>query len=220
MSNQITHLYYAEKLYNKFFKDKNEKEFFIGSCFPDVRYVSRADKSVTHFYYNDEFDREKIYIDKNDSAFICGVKIHNLIDSINTKYLRASIYDVYNNRFEHVRTPTLFLEDTINFNLILNLNRYINFFDEVISEEINFNKYIKPIDVEKWHEILKGYLFITPTTISFSKFSCGIGCFSKENTNSNMEIYGKIKDEKLIIDVLEQIRKEVESLKYEDIFRK
>lgn len=218
MSNQITHLYYAEKLYNKFLKNKKERDFFIGAVFPDVRYVARTDKETTHFYKNDEFVKEKIYIDENDSSFVCGVKIHNLIDSINTKHLRNSIYDIYDNRFEHVRTPTLFLEDVINFDLILDLNRYKKFFDEVIDDEIKFNENITKKDIEKWHKILEDYLFSTPTLETFSKLSSSIGCFSEENTRSNMEIYSKIKDEKLIIDVLGEIRKDVEALEYEDIF--
>jgi len=218
MSNQITHLYYAEKLYNKFLKDREEKDFFLGAVFPDVRYVAGANKETTHFYNNDEFIKEKICIDENDSSFLCGVKIHNLIDLINTKHLRNSIYDIYDNKFEHVRTPTLFLEDVINFDLILDLNRYINFFDEVIDEEIKFNENITIKDIEKWHQILKDYLFNAPTLDTFSKFSSSMGCFSQENTRSNMEIYSKLKDEKLIIDVLGEIRKDVEALRYEDIF--
>jgi len=39
MAAPITHIALTEKIFDKFFKDKKRKDFFIGTLFPDIRYL-------------------------------------------------------------------------------------------------------------------------------------------------------------------------------------
>jgi len=46
----LSHIIYANKLLNNKFKDRqiNQREFFIGSIFPDIRYLLKVDRQNTH----------------------------------------------------------------------------------------------------------------------------------------------------------------------------
>lgn len=225
MANQITHLYYAEKIYDKFLKDKIKikKEFFIGALFPDVRYVSGINKAITHFYcggWDGEFDREKIYINENDSDFMCGVKIHNFIDYVHTKVIRGSkdFHDIHET-LGHLRVALLILEDITHSKKLLYLNDYKDFFDKTLKDETDFNINIKKEHIDKWHELLKQYLFNNADEANYLNFSLGIACFSEESIRDDMERYNIIKEDIRIVGIIKLIEEEINKTTIDDLIK-
>lgn len=224
MANQITHLFYTEKIYNKFLSDyiKDKKEFFVGALFPDVRYVAGVDKTVTHFYYDYErgFNRDAIYINKNDSDFICGLKMHNLIDHIHTETIRNNkdFHDIHE-KLRHLRAAFLMLEDDIHLKEILYLDQYKTFFNDIIDPEINFNINITKEHTDKWHRLLKQYLFNNTSDEKYFNLSMGIGCFSEESVREDIDRYHIIKEDEKIIDIIRQIEKEIGKITIDDIIK-
>ena len=49
MAAPITHIALTEKIFDKFFKNKTRKDFFIGTSFPDIRYLKVIDRDKTHY---------------------------------------------------------------------------------------------------------------------------------------------------------------------------
>lgn len=49
MATPITHIVLTEKVFEKFFKDKTRKDFFIGTSFPDIKYLKVIDRDKSHF---------------------------------------------------------------------------------------------------------------------------------------------------------------------------
>ncbi len=74
MATPITHVVLTDKIYNKFFSDKNKKEFFIGTLLPDIRYLKVIERNKTHF--------ENLAISdlKDDDSFLSGMKFHSILD--------------------------------------------------------------------------------------------------------------------------------------------
>ena len=222
MASQVTHLYYTEKIFEKFLKNriKNEKEFFIGALFPDVRYMSKVDKSVTHFCDNIYFIRDNIYINENDSDFVCGLKVHSLIDYVHSESLENSnIYFLYKERFKNIRTPILMMEDIMHFDSILYMKKYLNFLNEILDEETKFNKNIKKEDIEKWHNITIDLLSKKITGETFLSFSLGMGCFKEKDIREDINAYENIKNEKILTNIFDDIEKEIDKLTIKDIIK-
>ena len=74
MATPITHVVLAAKIFDNIFKDKIKKDFFIGSLFPDIRYLKVIDRDKSHF------ENLKLKDLKNDDSFLAGVKFHSIVD--------------------------------------------------------------------------------------------------------------------------------------------
>src|SRR3990167_2043327 len=87
MASQITHIPYGKKALEQLFPSRSvdEKRFFLGTLFPDIRYQAGLKREQTH---PQVLSPEKIQVLKNDFDF--GIAVHVLVDHEREKYLRKS----------------------------------------------------------------------------------------------------------------------------------
>lgn len=77
MPNQITHIVLAAKVFDKTFSKFNKSDFFIGTVFPDIRYLGVVKRNKTHFS-NMTLD----LVLKAKTSFEAGFLFHSLVDII------------------------------------------------------------------------------------------------------------------------------------------
>lgn len=170
MASQITHIPYGNKVKEKFLSHLqiNERDFYIGNVFPDIRYLGYVDRDKTHFHNPTV---EGLLNLKSD--FQRGMYAHALIDLERERVITdLGLYNLIP-KDKYVIYALKFLEDEYTYTLINNWEIYKNYLQDIIPEELDF----VPKDTAlKWHHLLIQY-FQKPTwenTIKFAKDFQGI----------------------------------------------
>ena len=149
MAAPITHVVLAEKIFNKYFSNKSRKEFFVGTCFPDIRYLGVIDRSKTHFEENSFVD-----ILQSDS-FIAGMKFHSFVDKVREKYMKEKgLYTLFPDS-EYLTQAVKIFEDGVLHEKIKDWGEIERCFGEIDEGEMKFG--IAKEDVERWHTLLRHY---------------------------------------------------------------
>ncbi len=206
MAAPITHIVLTDKVFDKYFKDKNKKDFFIGTIFPDIRYLAGIERKMTHLSYN-----------KEENSFKAGMRFHSLIDDIWNKLVRADDNSALSPELKNsVNGITSFklLEDGLLYEKIDNWQEYVSFFDEVLPDELLFD--IPEEKVKKWHKILQKYFSRRPNDSDREAFIKGIG-FSKETVDEMNDSISLMKNDQRIVQAIKELYNNFESIleKYE-----
>jgi len=160
MAAQITHMVLADKLFDRFFKNRKRKDFFIGNAFPDIRFLAGIERKKTHF--------SDLKISNHDSDFLAGMKCHALVDKIREECAQEKgLYSFFAPNKETKRASK-FMEDVLLYHQISDWSSVINYFDDVLVEEVEFG--ISKQDVKEWHTILQQYFSAKPTRTAIQKF--------------------------------------------------
>lgn len=171
MALPITHIVLTEKIIDKFFKDKNKKDFFVGTSFPDIRYLGVIDRSKTHY------SNLSINDLRSDESFLAGLKFHSILDETREKFiLENNIYSLCPES-KYITQSLKFLEDEIFYDHIKDWSVYIEYFNQVLECE-KFYK-IKQEYIIKWHKILQKYFQYKPDYNSITNFIIGMGFTEK-----------------------------------------
>ncbi|MFH1308620.1 MAG: hypothetical protein ABIH51_01245 [Patescibacteria group bacterium] len=169
MATPITHIVLTEKVFNKYFSDKNKEDFYIGTIFPDIRYLGVIDRDKTHFPLKCLKLED---IKKEQNSFIAGLKFHSLIDDIREKFVKSKdIYLLIPESKYKIQTLKI-LEDELYYNKVNNWKQFINFLDNILPEELSFN--IKEKDIGRWHNILQDYFSQKPDKQTIWNFANGL----------------------------------------------
>jgi hypothetical protein len=178
MAAPITHIVLTEKLFNKYFQDKDKKEFIIGTSLPDIRYLGTIERDKTHF---PSAELKEIV---NYGSFECGLNFHSIVDRVRENFLLTNnIYDFMPK--SKYRTQTIkFLEDTLLYDKVRDWNIYIDMLDTVLQDEISIGLDRKV--VERWHNIIKSYFSNKPNERTMFEFM--------KNTNSPAIVAEEIKN--------------------------
>jgi len=203
MAAQITHTVLSEKVFGKFFSDKIKKDFFVGSCFPDIRYLNGTERDKTHFSNLSVADL------KNNNSFLAGVKFHSIVDSVRENYMtKNNVYSLCPESKYTTRSLKMF-EDWVCYPYIDNWQEYINYFDEILPDEINYGMEKK--DLEKWHRLLQKYFFQRPNSQSVADRMLAIGV-SKEIVDTINKDNEQMYNNKKLIKAIEDFYKNFEDL--------
>lgn len=129
MAAPITHIVLTEKIFDKFFKDKIRKDFFIGTSFPDIRYLKVIDRDKTH--YNDL----SVLDLGNDESFSAGVKFHSILDHAREKFIVEN--DTYSlcPKSKYITQSLKILEDEIFYQYTKDWGVYIDYLNEILPIE-------------------------------------------------------------------------------------
>lgn len=203
MATPITHIALTDKVFDKHFQDKNKKDFFIGTSFPDIGFLKVINREKTHFL--------NIRIDglKNKASFEAGLKFHSLLDKVREEFIVSkNVYPLYP-QSEYITKSLKFLEDELLYDKIDDRDTFINFMDEILSEELSFN--ISEKAIQKWHKILQGYLSQKPNDYIREKFMIEIG-FSKDVVNGMNNLLNQIRFNKKINQIIEELYNNFEFL--------
>lgn len=178
MAAPITHILQAEIIYNKYFSDRSRKEFFIGTCFPDIRSTGVIEEEKTHFKNLSFYDLE------NESSFWAGLKFHSIVDNHRKDFLAENkIFDILP-KIAHIKESLKLFEDEYYYDLVKRIPDYIDFMKDILTEELAFG--IKEKELRYWHKSIIDYLSRKPDDDSRIKHYLDKG-FSAKSINAMNE---------------------------------
>lgn len=150
MAAPIAHIFLAIQvlacpLENKF----TEREFLIGTSFPDIRYLGVIDRKLTHVK-NISFDQ----VQNQTNSFFAGLLFHSLVDELRQKYLENDLLQFVTD-FKFKGQLIKFAEDKILAEAF-DTAKYAAHFNHIAQEELIWQ--IPESQISKWHNIIKSYL--------------------------------------------------------------
>lgn len=166
MATPITHILLADKVFNKYFSDKDKGSFYRGTSFPDIRYLGEIKRSETHF------EDVTLFEIKKESSFFAGFKFHSLVDKIRERFIGEQKLYSFLPPLKYLRLGVKLIEDKILYSEIKNWDNIRNYFNSFSKEEFSFG--VSRIGVEKWHDLLKSYFSQKPKTESIIEFLSGL----------------------------------------------
>ncbi|MFH0898748.1 MAG: zinc dependent phospholipase C family protein [bacterium] len=206
MPAPITHIVFAIHALKGPFYNKSPKKFIIGTCFPDIRYLVKIPRTVTH-------PEQKIsikMIKREPSDFKAGWLFHCWLDQQRkfffTHQKQLSPYEIKILRFRGAKI----YEDILFYNDIRQWPTIIDYLNIIIPDEIRPK--ISLENVQMWHNILQIYFEKQPqTTDANSPITRILNPQQKAETKQHLET---IKNSKKLIQVLwnfyEYIKKSLE----------
>jgi hypothetical protein len=199
-----THIVLADKVFNDYFAKKDKKKFFIGTSFPDIRYLGAIDRDKTHFRLSNVQD-----ISKSDS-FEAGIKFHSLVDNVGLDFMsRRKLYSYFPESEFQLQAVKIF-EDGVLYSKLDNWSLIRNFFEDVVDEEKKFGVASK--DIERWHDLLRNYLSepFDSNKVIF-KFVEDIG-EPKEMAYEMIRVISEVSDRKKAIEIIEDFYSQFDTL--------
>lgn len=150
MAAPIAHIFLALQILAGPLKGRfDEKEFLIGTSFPDIRYLKLIERADTHFHGVTLED-----IKKEKDSFRAGMLFHSFVDEKREEYIEKNkIYERLP-KFRFTTQSLKFAEDKI-LRSQFDVKRYEAYFNEPLAQERAFN--ISDANITRWHDFLKGY---------------------------------------------------------------
>lgn len=150
MAAPIAHIFLAlQMLAGPFEGYFNEREFILGTSFPDIRYLKVVERSETHF---SGITLEAILQEKN--SFKAGMLFHSFVDEQREAYVVENHFYEKIPTFRFTSQSLKFAEDEL-LRTLYNTKQYQSYFDEIIEEERTYS--IPDDDIHAWHTFLKEY---------------------------------------------------------------
>lgn len=149
----ITHVYITRMYFKQFpkYSQEEQKAFYIGTLFPDIRYFGKCERNETHF---DQVTLKEVLEETN--PFIAGMKFHSYVDIIREELVvKENVYDRFKND-PHFHTHLKAIEDEI----LSELGQYADIsymMGDILQEELNTG--VSDATIRKWHQALS-FLFI------------------------------------------------------------
>ena len=162
MAAPITHIVLANKVFNKYFSDKDKADFYRGTVFPDVRYLGGIRRSETHFEDVTFFDVKK------EDSFFAGFKLHSLIDRIRERFIHKQNIYSFLPASRHIVEAVKLIEDRLLYSKVKDWKSVKDYLNNYSKEEFSFK--VNRNEIEKWHGLLRIYFDKEPkveNTIEF-----------------------------------------------------
>jgi len=155
MAAPITHVILADKIFNKFFSDKNRGDFYIGTSFPDIRYLGVIDRDKTHF---PDLNFEQL---KTLSSFEAGLRLHSLVDKVRENFVRSKNIYTLVPESPFTTKALKFFEDKMFYEKRSDWSDIASYFKNILEDELSFG--VARADVVKWHKFLQIYFSEGPS---------------------------------------------------------
>jgi len=203
MAAPITHIALTKKIFDKFFKDKIRKDFFIGTSFPDIRYLKVIDRDKTHY------DGLSIADLGNDESFSAGVKFHSILDHAREKFIVEN--DTYSlcPESKYITQSLKILEDEIFYQYVKDWTVYAEYLNEILQVERDYE--VAEKDLKKWHLLLQQYFQQQPDNNAVRNFTLDIG-FTEEIADEINQNIAVMRANKKIINIIKNLYKNFDSL--------
>lgn len=193
MATPITHIAITQKVFDRIFSEKSKKEFYIGTSFPDIRYLWVIERDITHF------DLTPLCNFENYSSFEAGLRFHSNVDIIRENFMiENNLYKLCPNS-KYIKQSVKVLEDIIFYDFIDDWSSVISYFDDKLSYEMKY--WIDDIYIGRWHQILQKYFSNRPNSISIKNFiqDIGLSWNVADEINLNIDL---IKTNEQILNIL------------------
>ena len=149
MAAPITHIVLADKVFNKYFSDKDKADFYRGTVFPDIRYLGGIRRSETHFENITLFDVKK------ENSFFAGFKLHSLVDKIRERFIyKQNIYSSLP-ASRYILEAVKLIEDRLLYSKVKDWKSIKDHLNDFSKEEFSFK--VNRNEVKKWHSLLGIY---------------------------------------------------------------
>lgn len=201
MAYAVTHVVLTKKLYNRYFKDKDRKELFIGTCFPDIRHLAGIHRDATHFH---GISLAEVM---SEDPFMAGVIFHSYVDDNREAYVRAREIYKLAPESEYIIHALKFFEDQMLYEKIQDWNEYVGFFDEILKGELGFG--MSKETVREWHSILQEYLSQKPNGDCLVRMFRKVGR-TKEMAEAVSRLAEELKQDDRMIIYVEDLYREFE----------
>lgn len=166
MAAPATHVILADKVFEKYFQGKTKSDFYVGTSFPDIRYLGVIDREKTHF------SDLNIHTLTSLPAFEAGLKFHSLVDKVREEFMKShSVYSLVPES-PFITQALKFFEDKVLYEKRNNWDEMASYFEKVTDEESSFG--VKTADIEKWHRFLRTYFMTKPRDQNIREFVAAI----------------------------------------------
>lgn len=168
MASQITHIVFADKVHRSKLNHLDQKKFYIGTVFPDIRYLGVIDRKATHF--GDITWKEVL---EEPDSFTAGMKFHSLLDHIREKYMiDHKVYDIIPKSPYTTQTFKLY-EDEVYYNYLTDWGVAAGYLEDAVPEELLLinDQYA----IKKWHKIWSKYFLEVPSNHSRKDLITSLG---------------------------------------------
>ena len=205
MAAPITHIVLANKVFDNYFSKFEKGNFFVGTSFPDIRYLKIIDRDTTHFK-NVELNLRTLNL---DNSFVAGAKFHVIVDWIRENYIIA------NNTYEripksrYVTQSLKLLEDELLYEKIGSWDQIVKDFEHIPYEQIDF--VLDKKQINRWFLLLREYFLSKPTPEVRKKFILEIG-FSEEDANGMNKLIETMRNDDGVIKVIYELFNQFELL--------
>ncbi len=194
MAAPITHIVLANKIFSKEFSNLSKEKFFVGTSFPDIRYLGLIERKETHYI---NLTLEEIKNVTNDA--IAGMMFHSLVDEVREKFMEETgIYKVIAKNGISIQSLKLF-EDEILYGQIKDWESVAAYFNSILPEESAYP--ISEDGITRWHNVLKTYFTEGPDKESRKLLFKEIN-FSDENVSKLEENIADMKQNSKIIEIV------------------
>lgn len=150
MAAPIAHIFLAtQMLAGPFAGLFNERDFIIGTSFPDIRYLKVVERAETHFF---NVKLQDILQEKN--SFKAGMIFHSFVDEQREAFVVANNFYDKIPKFRFTSQSLKFAEDEI-LKSEFDISKYVSYFDEILDIEKTYN--ISEQHIRDWHNFLQGY---------------------------------------------------------------
>lgn len=203
MPTPISHIVLTEKIYDKHFGQKNRKEFYIGTCLPDIRRNAGIKRSEVHF------KNLKLEDIKKEDSFNAGFKIHSLIDELSEKYFKKErIYEMCPEGRYKIHSLKV-VKDRLCYDEIGYWDEFINYLDDILDAQLQFG--IDRGVIEDWHVTLQQYFSKKPDEFSVGRLFHRV-CYSKEDCDEINRLVKEIEKDKKLLSIINSF-----NLNFEDL---
>jgi hypothetical protein len=211
MANQITHIVFAQRAYEKHFAHLNKKDFFVGTVFPDIRIAAGIKRSVTHL----ACPSLQTVIDETNS-FKAGLLFHNLVDNTREAFVAdQGLYNKYPESQQVIR-PFKTLEDEQFYDRLNIWPEVIKYFEDILPEELEFTATEE--QVRDWHATLQRYFSQKPSEEWDANFLRRIG-FEEEAINQFLEMLRQLRGDPFAIQLTEHMWEQLDDIILNDSAR-
>jgi hypothetical protein len=204
MAAPATHIILAKIIKEKYFPKIDDRSYFIGTSFADIRYIASVDRNSTHFY---DINHPTNITDS--TPFMIGLKVHSFVDEKRHKFMTDhGLYDIIKNDKLSNQIMKVY-EDIYLYDEISDWSIFANYFNDLISDEKEFN--IPTETLERWHRIIKFCISQKPDEEMAVKF---LGSkLQEENDQEIKDLLNKlrkdVKVQKLIADFYQDFKESI-----------
>ena len=167
MAGPITHLVLAERVFDRHFPNMAKRDFFLGTSFPDIRYLKVIEREATHM--------EGLRVEdlQSDDAFTAGLKFHSIVDiARETFYNEVGLY-THCPASKFITQSVKILEDELFYDQLGDWAAVASMFNDIVPQEREFG--IPDEALQKWHALLQKYVAERPTPNAVLAFAQALG---------------------------------------------
>ena len=195
MAAPLTHIFLAQVYLQKKTRHASAK-FFLGTSFPDIRYLGVIKREQTHIK-----DPSLARIDATINDFQAGMEFHAWVDIVRQKKFETS--SLYSSDKTIIQAWKLIEDEVLREKISLtDLHRFQSYFNNVVQEERDFN--ISDEAIKKWHSILQTYFLEESILKSQMQFMTDL-TIPQERKNHIMKIANELRSSHEVLNLIQDI---------------